>query len=349
MAGSSVLAFIGPDGNIWTMAANGGSKRRITTDGTPDVPYAPPSWSRDGLRLMSVRRDPPAVVAFDLPVFTPRMVATSRTVLATWGPGTAEITLAVADSQRGVITIEVVTAHARRGLAEVPWKVRAAEPPGFPTRAALLPSANDLIWSPRRDFLMLIWPDVLSGLGAVVDLTTTTNTVIRDIGDFVPALGEAERVMSLHFIDDDTLFACVQAQGRGGAARIRRDAIEWVRGAEALAAQRSPDQGEIYYVQRPTRSPSLWRVPAMGGIPEEMLTGRLSYAPPDRFQNCVFWGLPSFAPDGGLMAVDQLQVDGQFGTPLYQAMETIWLATPEGREPRMLGLGRHVAWQPVPA
>src|SRR6516162_5135341 len=85
MAGSGVLAFIGPDGNVWTMSANGGSKRRITTDGTPEAPYAAPSWSRDGRGLMSIRQDPPALAVFDLLNFSPRAVATGSPVLAAWG------------------------------------------------------------------------------------------------------------------------------------------------------------------------------------------------------------------------------------------------------------------------
>ncbi len=345
MTGPGVLAFVGLDGNIWTMAASGAGKRRITLDGTPEMPYAAPAWSRDGQHLLCLRQHPSTVVTFELPDYTPQLHSTDHAVLAAWGPAESELTLARADSKQGIIEIEVIAGRQRRTLAAVPWTMQAAVAADFPTWDVLLPFANTLAWSPRHDLLVLTWPAILGAAAIIIDLTKGT---FQDLGALIPDLRTAEHLMSLSFLDDDTLFACLHTDRHAGVAHLTlTGAVQWLRGAEALAARSAPGGQEIYYVTWPMRSPSLWRVPVMGGIPQEVLTGRLTYVAPGQFQNCIFWGVPSFAPAGDMIAVDQLQVDGEIGTPLYQVIESIWLAGVDGSNPRMLGLGRHVAWQPV--
>ncbi len=57
-ASTGLIAYAGPDGNIWTINPDGSGRTRLTEGGSPQRPFLAPRWSPDGKMLVFAAGDP---------------------------------------------------------------------------------------------------------------------------------------------------------------------------------------------------------------------------------------------------------------------------------------------------
>jgi Tol biopolymer transport system component len=356
--GSSEIAYIGSDGNVWEMAWPGGTPKQLTADAQASgISYSGLAWSPDGAKIAVARfnqNNPPQ--GSELMVLAPDGKVMLRVGIEAlrydaplaWSPDGRQIAYRAESPQASfdnpeeeIVLVDAQTGETIKTLTYTSYRGGCGGGGYPPLAEAILIAHHSLrvdtfVWSPDQQSI-LVSQGCDDGKAEAVNVSTGAQTPNFPIGAHYQPGGNlllglwSDGTLGLTDLSANPVRALLKAPLTVPGYDISLGASTW-----------SPDGKEVYF----EHNNGIWRVNANGSGLRQLIAGTAD----DAQKNATAVFVPSLSPDGKLLLYAKARgsdnVDSAGTSPA--AVAQWYVAQADGSHAAPLPQGvQEAAWRPA--